>query len=170
MHASKTLAYTMALGSLGHPMKQISLRSMNPPRSSKETSPFVIMIAAALFATTHCARAQTMKVPGLTVLPQSYGPYSGHFLQGGIGLTKPLPATDPIVKASCSVDNVCLGRVFTGANGAHADCGSRRSKRRRLPFLRDRRWNARIAFRTWPFSSRNRHAQSIRMASAGGEF
>ena len=90
----------MALGSRGQPMKQISLRSLNYLSDRKKLSPVVIMIVVALLATTHCACAQTLKVPGLTVLPPSYGPYSAHILQGGIGLTKPLPATDPILKAS----------------------------------------------------------------------
>ncbi|MGB6112654.1 MAG: LamG-like jellyroll fold domain-containing protein [Acidobacteriaceae bacterium] len=81
-------------------MKQLSFRSMNCLCHKKKLSPVLIMIVAALLGVTRCAHAQTMKVPGLTVLPQSYGPYSAHILQGGIGLTKPLPAADPIVKAT----------------------------------------------------------------------
>ena len=34
------------------------------------------------------------------VLPPEYGPYSGHFLAGGDGLEKPLPETDPLLKAT----------------------------------------------------------------------
>ena len=34
------------------------------------------------------------------VLPPSYGPFSGHFLAGGEGLEKPLPDTDPLLKAT----------------------------------------------------------------------
>ena len=30
------------------------------------------------------------------VSPEQYGPYNGNFLRGGIGLTKPLPAADPL--------------------------------------------------------------------------
>ena len=60
----------------------------------------VISLVAIILATVPCLFAQTIKAPGLTVLPESYGPYSGHFLQGGIGLTKPLPAADPILKAN----------------------------------------------------------------------
>lgn len=59
----------------------------------------LLVMAAVLFVAAHCLGAQTMTAPGLTVLPQSYGPYSGNFLQGGIGLTKPLAATDPVLKA-----------------------------------------------------------------------
>ncbi len=33
------------------------------------------------------------------VLPPEYGPFSGHFLAGGEGLEKPIPATDPLLKA-----------------------------------------------------------------------
>jgi hypothetical protein len=33
------------------------------------------------------------------VLPSAYGPYSGHFLAGGEGLEKPIPETDPLLKA-----------------------------------------------------------------------
>jgi hypothetical protein len=33
------------------------------------------------------------------VLAPEYGPFSGHFLAGGEGLEKPLPATDPLLKA-----------------------------------------------------------------------
>jgi beta-galactosidase/beta-glucuronidase len=33
------------------------------------------------------------------VLPPEYGPFSGHFLAGGEGLQKPVPATDPLLKA-----------------------------------------------------------------------
>jgi Glycosyl hydrolase 2 galactose-binding domain-like/Exo-beta-D-glucosaminidase Ig-fold domain/Concanavalin A-like lectin/glucanases superfamily/Glycosyl hydrolases family 2/Glycosyl hydrolases family 2, TIM barrel domain len=58
------------------------------------------MVVAMLLVTAHCLCAQTMNAPGLTVLPQSYGPYSGHFLRGGIGLTKPLAAADPVLKAN----------------------------------------------------------------------
>ncbi|MGO8718323.1 MAG: glycosyl hydrolase 2 galactose-binding domain-containing protein [Acidobacteriaceae bacterium] len=58
---------------------------------------FVSAIAVALSFITLGACAQTSKTLALTVLPQSYGPYSGHFLTGGIGLTKPLPAADPIL-------------------------------------------------------------------------
>ncbi len=61
---------------------------------------FDLAVAAVVFLIAACACAQTTKTPALTVLPQSYGPYSGHFLSGGIGLTKPLPAADPILKAS----------------------------------------------------------------------
>jgi hypothetical protein len=34
------------------------------------------------------------------VLPPEYGPFSGHFLAGGEGLEKPVPATDPLLKAT----------------------------------------------------------------------
>ena len=34
------------------------------------------------------------------VLPPEYGPFSGHFLAGGEGLQKPVPATDPLLKAT----------------------------------------------------------------------
>lgn len=37
--------------------------------------------------------------PGLTLSPESSGGYSGHFLRGGRGLTKPLPESDPIFGA-----------------------------------------------------------------------
>ncbi len=33
------------------------------------------------------------------VLPPEYGPFSGHFLAGGEGLEKPIPETDPLLKA-----------------------------------------------------------------------
>ncbi|MHB1957898.1 MAG: glycosyl hydrolase 2 galactose-binding domain-containing protein [Acidobacteriaceae bacterium] len=61
---------------------------------------FDLAVAAVVFLIAASACAQTTKTPALTVLPQSYGPYSGHFLSGGIGLTKPLPAADPILKAN----------------------------------------------------------------------
>ena len=90
----------MALGSRGYPMKQVFSFPMNRRPHRQKLTPLVLFTAAALIGATHYARAQAAKVPELTVLPQSYGPYSGHILQGGIGLTKPLPAADPIVKAS----------------------------------------------------------------------
>ena len=99
----------MALGSRGQPMKQISLRSLNYLSDRKKLSPVVIMIVVALLATTHCACAQTLKVPGLTVLPPSYGPYSAHILQGGIGLTKPSTGDRSDCESERAVDNVCLG-------------------------------------------------------------
>ncbi len=34
------------------------------------------------------------------MLPPEYGPFSGHFLAGGEGLQKPLPETDPLLKAT----------------------------------------------------------------------
>ncbi len=34
------------------------------------------------------------------VLPPEYGPFSGHFLAGGEGLQKPVPETDPLLKAT----------------------------------------------------------------------
>ncbi len=34
------------------------------------------------------------------VLPPQYGPFSGHFLTGGEGLEKPIPDTDPLLKAT----------------------------------------------------------------------
>jgi glycosyl hydrolase family 2/Ig-like domain-containing protein/concanavalin A-like lectin/glucanase superfamily protein len=34
------------------------------------------------------------------VLPPEYGPFNGHFLAGGEGLQKPLPETDPLLKAT----------------------------------------------------------------------
>ena len=34
------------------------------------------------------------------VLPPEYGPFSAHFLAGGEGLEKPVPATDPLLKAT----------------------------------------------------------------------
>src|SRR5882757_3575027 len=34
------------------------------------------------------------------VLPPAYGPFSGHFLAGGEGLQKPVPETDPLLKAT----------------------------------------------------------------------
>lgn len=34
------------------------------------------------------------------MLPPEYGPFSGHFLAGGEGLQKPVPATDPLLKAT----------------------------------------------------------------------
>ncbi|HTU50705.1 MAG TPA: LamG-like jellyroll fold domain-containing protein, partial [Acidobacteriaceae bacterium] len=78
----------------------ICIRSMNCFYDRQKMWPVALMIVASFLVTAHCLCAQTIKVPGLTVLPQSYGPYSGHFLQGGIGLTKPLPATDPVLKAN----------------------------------------------------------------------
>ncbi len=36
--------------------------------------------------------------PGMAVVsPELYGPYSGRFLRGGVGLRKPLPAADPML-------------------------------------------------------------------------
>jgi len=81
-------------------MKPVSMRSMNHLFYPSKLSPVVLTTIVALFVTTACLRAQTLKTSGLTILPQSYGPYSGHFLQGGIGLTKPLPAADPVLKAN----------------------------------------------------------------------
>jgi hypothetical protein len=72
-------------------MKQGVCRSKYPA--------IILAIFAVLVSMTHCASAQIIQPPGSTVLPQSYGPYSGHFLIGGIGLTKPLPAADPVLKA-----------------------------------------------------------------------
>jgi hypothetical protein len=83
-------------------MTQVFLRSMQrfSYRSNRPAITFVLL--SAVLAVAQCLCAQTEKVPGLTVLPQSYGPYSAHILQGGIGLTKPLPAADPVLKASTS--------------------------------------------------------------------
>jgi hypothetical protein len=77
-----------------HSMKRRICRSKYPA--------IVLVIIAVLVSITHCANAQTIQPPGLTVLPQSYGPYSGHFLSGGIGLTKPLPTADPVLKANAA--------------------------------------------------------------------
>ena len=79
----------MTLGPRGRAMKQVSMRSMIRLFDKPKLSPVALLMFAATLWTAPCVRAQTMKTPGLTVLPQSYGPYSGHFLQGGIGLTKP---------------------------------------------------------------------------------
>ena len=41
--------------------------------------------------------SQRTQSPALTVLPRTYGPYSGHILSGGRGLTKTLPVKDPVL-------------------------------------------------------------------------
>jgi hypothetical protein len=81
-------------------MKQVSMRSMQRFFYRPKLSAFALVMFAAVLWGAHYVCAQTMKTPGLTVLPQSYGPYSGHFLQGGIGLSKPLPSADPVFKAN----------------------------------------------------------------------
>ncbi|MGB8477664.1 MAG: hypothetical protein WCE63_02335 [Acidobacteriaceae bacterium] len=81
-------------------MKPAFMRSVNRLSDRPRLSPVVLLMFAAVLWTTHYVPAQTMKAPGLTVLPQNYEPYSGHFLGGGIGLTKPLPAADPVLKAN----------------------------------------------------------------------
>ncbi len=40
--------------------------------------------------------------PQLTLFPDHYGGYSGHFLRGGRGLAKPLPEADPILGAEAA--------------------------------------------------------------------
>jgi len=66
---------------------------------------FVVLfsITAAFFLSR--AAAQDISVPTLHLqqpfLPlQHYGPYNAHILAGGRGLTKPLPAKDPILEAT----------------------------------------------------------------------
>lgn len=54
--------------------------------------------AALLLAIPFSAPAQ-YGVGTYQVLPPQYGPFNGHFLTGGMGLEKPLPNTDPLLKA-----------------------------------------------------------------------
>lgn len=62
---------------------------MKPRIYTSQLHTFVFAIAVTLSFITIGACAQTSKTPALTVLPQSYGPYSGPFLTGGRGLSKP---------------------------------------------------------------------------------
>jgi hypothetical protein len=84
------------------PMKPALNGSMKHQVGQSKHPAIFLAIAAMLVCLFHGASAQTIPIPGLTVLPQSYGPYSGHFFQGGIGLTKPLAATDPVLKADAA--------------------------------------------------------------------
>jgi hypothetical protein len=96
----KTSAYTMAFDSRGYIMKHVFSRAMQRAFIPSKLTTIVVAMLIVVFGMTHYIPAQTKKAPESTVLPQSYGPYSGHFLRGGIGLTKPLPANDPVLKAS----------------------------------------------------------------------
>jgi hypothetical protein len=40
--------------------------------------------------------------PGLHLLPENYGGYSGDFLRGGLGLVKPLPEKEPLLEPAAA--------------------------------------------------------------------
>ena len=48
--------------------------------------------------------------PGLHLLPENYGGYSGDFLRGGLGLVKPLPEKDSAARSGAGLDAQRLGR------------------------------------------------------------
>lgn len=64
---------------------------------------FTLLLVAPIISASALAQiAQPDHAPAVTILPQAYGPYSGHFLSGGRGLIKPLPAKDPIFTPSAA--------------------------------------------------------------------
>ncbi len=58
-----------------------------------------LLALTLLFAAAMPAMAQH-GAAAYQVLPPEYGPFSAHFLAGGEGLEKPVPATDPLLKAT----------------------------------------------------------------------
>ncbi len=73
---------------------------MSPKVSGREllASGFALLLMGA----SACAQNPASSLPGaLTESDASvlYGPYSGRFLRGGIGLSKPLPAHEPLAQA-----------------------------------------------------------------------
>src|SRR5689334_12093397 len=58
-----------------------------------------LLALTLLFAAAMPAKAQH-GAAAYQVLPPEYGPFSAHFLAGGEGLEKPVPATDPLLKAT----------------------------------------------------------------------
>ena len=59
----------------------------------------LLLALALLFAVAMPAMAQH-GAAAYQVLPPEYGPFSAHFLAGGEGLEKPVPAMDPLLKAT----------------------------------------------------------------------
>jgi hypothetical protein len=62
-------------------------------RLTRVVSFLLISFLGAAYATAQHGEA------AYQVLPPEYGPFSGHFLAGGEGLEKPIPPTDPLLKA-----------------------------------------------------------------------
>ncbi len=58
------------------------------------------ILAAALLSLASAPALAQHGAAAYQVLPPQYGPFSGHFLAGGEGLEKPLPETDPLLKAT----------------------------------------------------------------------
>ena len=58
------------------------------------------ILAAALLLLASAPALAQHGAAAYQVLPPQYGPFSGHFLAGGEGLEKPLPETDPLLKAT----------------------------------------------------------------------
>jgi Exo-beta-D-glucosaminidase Ig-fold domain/Concanavalin A-like lectin/glucanases superfamily/Glycosyl hydrolases family 2, sugar binding domain/Glycosyl hydrolases family 2/Glycosyl hydrolases family 2, TIM barrel domain len=67
---------------------------MHPPRHLPS-----VLLTAAMIASTTLAPAQHGAAQ-YQVLPPEYGPFSAHILAGGEGLIKPLPETDPLLRAT----------------------------------------------------------------------
>ena len=99
----------MALGSRGYPMKQVFSFPMNRRPHRQKLTPLVLFTAAALIGATHYARAQAAKVPELTVLPQSYGPYSGTHPARGNRADQTITSSRSDCESERALDNVCLG-------------------------------------------------------------
>jgi hypothetical protein len=75
----------------------------HPDHLDHRSSPVSLLrlaVGGILLLTGELGICQQVQPPAAIVLPAAYGPYSGHFLAGGRGLLKPLPAADPILSAS----------------------------------------------------------------------
>ncbi len=62
---------------------------------------FASLLLAATFSLAAIVSAAAQHgAAAYQVLPPEYGPFSGHFLAGGDGLEKPVPASEPLLKAT----------------------------------------------------------------------
>jgi Exo-beta-D-glucosaminidase Ig-fold domain/Concanavalin A-like lectin/glucanases superfamily/Glycosyl hydrolases family 2/Glycosyl hydrolases family 2, sugar binding domain/Glycosyl hydrolases family 2, TIM barrel domain len=59
-----------------------------------------LLLALALLSPAAMPAMAQHGAAAYQVLPPEYGPFSAHFLAGGEGLEKPVPATDPLLKAT----------------------------------------------------------------------
>jgi beta-galactosidase/beta-glucuronidase len=57
-----------------------------------------VLLTALALAAPHSARADKHPAATDVILPEQYGPFSGHLLRGGRGLLKALPESDPVLQ------------------------------------------------------------------------
>jgi Concanavalin A-like lectin/glucanases superfamily len=59
-----------------------------------------LLLSAALLPFANALVSAQHGAAAYQVLPPEYGPFSGHFMAGGEGLEKPVPESDPLLKAT----------------------------------------------------------------------